>query len=198
MGNPEVVKLAAVGAADIHFYGAISGTGGVAKENETATIRDGGYLNFGKPLVLSKWGVNRSANTDDMVWTDRYTYGGFTDSHRAILLNLSRFVASVDWPGFGDNHAASGAEITDNSTAVKVYGCLNASNAIVLLVHSRVGGSTACTVTVSGLQPGTYTVDIWRTYNGGQHSTVTATTNGQGKLVLSVPAIPTMQCLYIR
>jgi hypothetical protein len=215
-GNPDVVRLPEVSAADIHFYGAISGTGGVAKEDETATIRDGGYMNFGKPLVLSEWGVNRTANTDDlvnalawggiaigtsgtgMVWTDRYTYGGITAGQLAIYKSLRSFVNTINWAGFMDNHHASDAEVADAATAVKTYACLNKSQAVVLLVHNRVGSSTATTVTVSGLNPGTYTVDIWRTYAGGKHSTVTAATNSQGQLVVNAPAIPTMQALYIR
>ncbi|HYO62620.1 MAG TPA: hypothetical protein VER08_03080 [Pyrinomonadaceae bacterium] len=214
-GNPAVVQLPEVGAADIHFYGAISGTGGVAKENETATIRDGGYMNFGKPLVLSEWGVNRTANTDDlvnalawggiaigtsgagMVWTDRYTYGGIKANHLAILKSLRSFTNTVNWAGFMDNHRASSTEVTDSANGVTPYACLNKSQAIVLLVNSRVGSSTAATVTVAGLNPGTYTVDIWRTYAGGKHGSVTATTDAQGRLVVAAPAIPTMQALYI-
>ena len=53
------------------------------------------------------------------------------------------------------------------------------------------------TVTVSGLNPGTYAVDIWRTYAGGRYGTLTAATNAQGQLVINAPAIPTMQALYI-
>ncbi|HWT03039.1 MAG TPA: hypothetical protein VN256_22505 [Pyrinomonadaceae bacterium] len=214
-GNPSVVQLPEVAAADIHFYGAISGTGGVAKENETATIRDGGYMNFGKPLVLSEWGVTRNANTDDlvnalawggiaigtsgagMVWTDKYKYGGITANQLAIFGALRNFTNTVNWAGFMDNHRASAAEVTDTASAVNAYACLNKSQAVVLLVHNRVGSSTATTVTVSGLNPGTYTVDIWRTYAGGKYGTVTATTNAQGQLVISAPAIPTMQALYI-
>lgn len=214
-GNPAVVSLPEVAAADIHFYGAISGTGGAAKENETATIRDGGYLNFGKPLVYSEWGVSRQANSDDlvnalawggvaigasgggMVWTDKYTYGGIKASHLAVLKNLRDFTATVNWPAFMDNHHASSTEVTDTTSAVNNYACLNATQAIVLLAHNRVGSSTATTVTVSGLDPGTYAVDIWRTYAGGKHGTVTAATNAQGRLVISAPAIPTMQALYI-
>lgn len=215
-GNPAVVQLPEVSAADIHFYGAISGTGGVAKENETATIRDGGYLNFGKPLVLSEWGVSRQANSDDlvnalawggiaigtsgagMVWTDKYTYGGIRASHLAILKSLRDFTATVNWPAFMDNHRASAAEVTDAASAVNTYACLNRTQAVVLLVQNRVGSSTATTVTISGLNPGTYTVDIWRTYAGGKYGTVTAATNAQGQLVISAPAIPTMQALYVR
>jgi hypothetical protein len=214
-GNPAVEQLAAVGAADIHFYGAISGTGGVAKENETAVTRDGGYLNFGKPLVLSEWGVSRQANTDDlvnalawggvavgasgagMVWTDRYTYGGINASQLAILKSLRDFNATVNWGAFMDNHHASATEVTDASNAVNNYACLNKSQAVVLLVHSRVGSSTATTVTVSGLNPGTYTVEIWRTYAGGKYGSVSVPTNTQGQLVVNAPAIPTMQALYI-
>jgi mannan endo-1,4-beta-mannosidase len=214
-GNPAVVQLPEVSGADIHFYGAISGTGGVAKENETATIRDGGYLNFGKPLVLSEWGQTRNANSDDlvnalawggiaigssgagMVWTDKYTYGGIKASHLAIYKSLRDFTATVNWPAFMDNHHASSTEVTDTASAVNTYACLNGSQAVVLLVHNRVGSSTATTVTVSGLNPGTYTVDIWRTYAGGKYGTVTAATNAQGQLVVSAPAIPTMQALYI-
>jgi hypothetical protein len=210
-----VVRLPEVAAADIHFYGAISGSGGVAKENETATIRDGGYMNFGKPLVLSEWGVARKANTDDlvnalawggvaigtsgagMVWTDRYTYGAITPSQLSILASLRSFTDTVDWAGFMDNRRASTSEVTDTASAVTPYACLNRSQAIVLLVHSRVNSSTATTVTVTGLDPGTYTVDIWRTYAGGEYGSVTATTNAQGKLVINAPAIPTMQTLYI-
>lgn len=215
-GNPSVVSLAEVSAADIHFYGAISGTGGVAKENETATIRDGGYMNFGKPLVLSEWGVTRQTNSDDvvnalawggiaigtsgtgMVWTDRYSYGGIKTSHLAILKSLRDFTATVNWPAFMDNRRASASEVTDSANAVNNYACLNSTQAIVLLVHNRVGSSTATNVTISGLNPGTYTVDFWRTYAGGKHSTVTATTNAQGQLVINAPAIPTMQALYVR
>ena len=214
-GNPAVVQLPEVSAADIHFYGAISGTGGVATENETATVRDGGYLNFGKPLVLSEWGVSRQANSDDlvnalawggiaigasgagMVWTDKYTYGGIKASHLAIYKALRDFSATVNWPSFMDNHRAGSTEVTDTASAVNTYACLNATQAIVLLVHNRVGSSTATAVTVSGLNPGTYTVDIWRTYAGGKYGTVTAATNAQGQLVISAPAIPTMQALYI-
>jgi mannan endo-1,4-beta-mannosidase len=214
-GNPSVVQLAEVSAADIHFYGAISGTGGAAKENETATIRDGGYMNFGKPLVLSEWGVTRNANSDDlvnalawgglavgtsgagMVWTDKYTYGGIKSSQLAILKSLRDFTATVNWPAFMDNHHASATEVTDTASAVNNYACLNRTQAVVLLVHNRVGSSTATTVTVSGLSPGTYTVDIWRTYAGGKYGTVTAATNAQGQLVINAPAIPTMQALYV-
>ena len=215
-GNPEVVKLPEVSAADIHFYGAISGTGGAAKVRETAVVRDGGYMNFGKPLVLSEWGVARQANSDDlvnalawggvavgtggaaMVWTDRYTYGGIRASQLAILKNLRDFTNAVNWAAFMDNHHASASEVTDAAQAVNTYACLNRTQAIVLLVHSRVGSSTATTVTVSGLNPGTYSVDIWRTYAGGKYGSTTAATNAQGQLVLSAPAIPTMQALYIR
>jgi mannan endo-1,4-beta-mannosidase len=215
-GNPNVVRLATDDAADIHFYGAISGVGAVAKIKETATLRDGGYMNFGKPLVLSEWGVNRAANSDDLVnaeswgaiaigtagaampWTDKYTYGAITASQLAIYKNLGAFVNSVNWGGFMDNRTASSTDITDSASAVTPYGCLNKSQAIVLLVGSRVGTSTATTVTVNGLNPGTYTVDFWKTYAGGKHSTVTATANAQGKLVVTAPAVPTMQCLYIR
>ena len=214
-GNPAVVQLPEVSAADIHFYGAISGTGGAAKERETAVVRDGGYLNFGKPLVLSEWGVARQANSDDlvnalawggvaigtggagMVWTDRYTYGGIKPSQLAIFKGLRDFNATVNWASFMDNHHASAAEVTDTATAVNTYACLNKTQAVVLLVHNRVGSSTATTITVSGLNPGTYTVDIWRTYAGGKYGTVTAATNAQGQLVVSAPAVPTMQALYI-
>lgn len=214
-GNTAVIQLPEVSAADIHFYGAISGTGGVAKERETAVVRDGGYMNFGKPLVLSEWGVTRNANSDDlvnalawggvaigtsgagMVWTDRYTYGGITPSQLAILKALRNFTNTVNWPAFMDNRHATATEVTDAATAVNTYACLNKTQAVVLLVQNRVGSSTATTVTVNGLNAGTYTVDIWRTYTGGKHSTVTATTNAQGQLVISAPAIPTMQALYI-
>jgi Cellulase (glycosyl hydrolase family 5) len=214
-GNPAVVQLPEVSAADIHFYGAISGTGGVAKENETATVRDGGYMNFGKPLVLSEWGVTRNANTDDlvnalawgglslgtsgagMVWTDRYTYGGITASQLAILKSLRDFTNTVNWASFMDNHRAGASEVTDTTNAVTNYACLNRSQALILLVQSRVGSSTATTVTVSGLNPGTYTVEVWRTYTGGKHGSVTANTNAQGQLIVNAPAIPTMQALYV-
>jgi mannan endo-1,4-beta-mannosidase len=214
-GNPSVVQLPEVSAADIHFYGAITGTGGAAKERETATLRDGGYMNFGKPLVLSEWGVTRQANSDDvvnalawggvaigtggagMVWTDKYTYGGIKASHLAILKSLRDFTATVDWPAFMDNHHAGASEVTDTASAVNTFACLNRTQAVVLLVHNRVGSSTATAVTVSGLNPGTYTVDVWRTYAGGKHSTLTAATNAQGQLVISAPAIPTMQALYV-
>jgi mannan endo-1,4-beta-mannosidase len=214
-GNPDVVKLPEVDGADIHFYGAISGTGGVAKEDETANTRDGGYMNMGKPLVLSEWGVSRQANSNDMVnaiawggvaigtsgaglvWTDKYTYGGFTTSQYAILKNLRSFSEAVNWAPFMDNHHASSTEVTDNVTAINTYACLNRSQAIVLVVHNRVGSSTAATVTISGLNPGTYTVDFWRTYGGGKHSSITKTTDAQGKLVIQTPTIPTMQCLYV-
>jgi hypothetical protein len=215
-GNPSVVQLPEVSAADIHFYGAISGTGGVAKIRETATLRDGGYLNFGKPLVLSEWGVARQANSDDlvnalawggiaigtsgtgMVWTDRYTYGGIKPGQLAILRSLRDFTSTVNWAAFMDNHHASASEVTDTASAVNTYACLNRTQAVVLLVHSRVGSSTATTVTVSGLNPGTYTVDVWRTYAGGKYGTLTAATNAQGQLVINAPAIPTMQALYVR
>ena len=214
-GNPAVEQLAAIGAADIHFYGAISGTGGVAKENETAVTRDGGYMNFGKPLVLSEWGQTRNANSDDlvnalawggvgigasgagMVWTDKYTYGGITAGHLSTLKNLRAFTNTINWPAFMDNHHASATEVTDAASAVNTYACLNKTQAVVLLAHNRVGSSTATTVTVNGLNAGTYTVDIWRTYAGGKYGTVTATTNTQGQLVISAPAIPTMQALYV-
>ena len=52
-------------------------------------------------------------------------------------------------------------------------------------------------MTVNGLNPGTYAVDIWRTYAGGKYGTLTAATNAQGQLVINAPAIPTMQALYI-
>ena len=214
-GNPAVVQLSTDDAADIHFYGAISGTGGVAKENETATTRDGGYLNYMKPLVLSEWGLTHNGNTDDlvnalawggigigtsgagMVWTDKYTFGSFTDSQRLILKNLNNFVATVDWPNFMDNHHASSSELSENGASITSYGSLNASKAIVLLVHSRVGNSTACTVTINGLNVGTYTIDIWSTYNGGQFGSLSGSTDGTGKLVVSAPAIATMQCWYV-
>lgn len=214
-GNPAVVQLPEVAAADIHFYGAISGTGGAAKEDETANTRDGGYMNFGKPLVLSEWGVSRAANTDDlvnalawggiaigtsgagMVWTDRYTYGGITANQLAVFKSLRAFTDTVNWAAFMDNHHASDTEVTDAATAVRTYACMNKSQAVVLVAHNRVGSSTATTVTVTGLNPGTYTVDIWRTYAGGKYATVTAATNSQGKLVVNTPAIPTMQALYI-
>ncbi|HEY0376376.1 MAG TPA: glycoside hydrolase family 2 TIM barrel-domain containing protein [Pyrinomonadaceae bacterium] len=214
-GNPAVEQLSVIGAADIHFYGAISGTGGVAKENETAVTRDGGYMNFGKPLVLSEWGQTRNANSDDlvnalawggigigasgagMVWTDKYQYGGITANQLAIFKALRNFTNTVNWSAFMDNHHASATEVTDTASAVNTYACLNKSQAVILLVHNRVGSSTATTVTVSGLNPGTYTVDIWRTYTGGKYGSITATTNAQGQLVISAPAIPTMQALYI-
>jgi len=214
-GNTAVIQLPEVSAADIHFYGAISGTAGVAKERETAVVRDGGYMNFGKPLVLSEWGVTRNANSDDlvnalawggiaigtsgagMVWTDRYTYGAITPNQLAILKALRAFTNTVNWPAFMDNHHAGSTEVTDTASGVNTFACLNKTQAVVLLAHNRVGSSTATTVTVNGLNPGTYTVDIWRTYTGGKHSTVTATTNAQGQLVVSAPAIPTMQALYV-
>jgi hypothetical protein len=214
-GNPAVVKLVEVDGADIHFYGAISGTAGAAKVDETANTRDGGYMNMGKPLVLTEWGVSRQANSNDLVnaiawggiaigtsgtglvWTDRYTYGGFTPAQYGILKNLSDFTATVNWGSFMDNHHASSTEVTDNVSAINTFACLNRSQVIVLVTHNRVGSSTGATVTISGLNPGTYTVDIWRTYSGGKHSSVTRTTDAQGKLVIQTPAIPTMQCLYI-
>jgi hypothetical protein len=96
-----------------------------------------------------------------------------------------------------DNHHAGATEVTDTAAAVNTYACLNKSQAVVLLVHNRVGSSTATTVTINGLNVGTYTVDIWRTYAGGKYGTVTATTNSQGQLVISAPAVPTMQALYV-
>jgi hypothetical protein len=214
-GNPAVKRLNVIGAADIHFYGAISGTAGVPKERETAVVRDGGYMNFGKPLVLSEWGVTRNANTDDlvnalawggiaigtsgagMVWTDKYTYGGITANQLAILKSLRNFTNTVNWSSFMDNHHASTSEVTDTSTAVTPYACLNKNQAIVLLVHNRVGSSTATTVTINGLNPGTYTVEIWRTYTGGKYGSQTLTTNASGQLVINAPNIPTMQALHV-
>lgn len=214
-GYPSLEQLSEIGAADIHFYGAISGTGAVAKENETATIRDGGYLNFGKPLVLSEWGVARKKNSDDLVnavlwggiaigssggglvWTDRYTYGEFTASQFAILKNLRAFTYSVNWNAFGDNHRAASAEVLNTGSGITNFACLNKSQAIVLLVASRVGSSTASTVTVKGLTPGSYYVDIWQTYAGGKVSTIRVATDAQGNVSFNSPPTPTMQALYV-
>jgi hypothetical protein len=210
-----LVSLNQIGAADIHFYGAISGTGAVAKENETAVTRDGGYLNFGKPLVLSEWGVARAANSNDLVnavmwggigigasggglvWTDKYTYGNFTATHLAIMNNLHNFVQSVDWPNFTDNHHANSTEVPNPSRSVSAFACLDTNHAIVLLVASRVGSSTASTVTVNGLTPGTYTADIWQTYAAGKYGTQTVVVGSTGKATIAAPGIATMQAIYI-
>ncbi|RYG24663.1 hypothetical protein EON82_09910 [bacterium] len=183
-------------------------------EGWVAPYRDR-LLQSGKPLVLSEWGVSRQANSADMVnsilwggiaigssggglaWTDKYTYGSFTAAQYDITRNLKSFASTVNWVGFMDNHHASSTEITDNVSAVNTFGCLNKSQAIVLVVQNRVGSSTAATVTIKGLNPGTYTVDIWRTYGGRQYGTLTLSTNAQGALVVPTPAIPTMQCLYV-
>jgi hypothetical protein len=212
-GNAAVCGLATDEAADIHFYGAISGTGGVAKENETAVTRDGGYLNFNKPLVLSEWGVSRQANTDHLVnailwggigigssgsglvWTDKYQYGNFTPSQYAIANNLRSFCNTVNWAGFMDNHHSSTTELTSSSHGVSVFGCQNATQAIVLLVASATG-STATTVTLNGLANGTYTVDQWRTYGGALYAStqVTCTNN---KITFASAALTGIQALYI-
>ena len=214
-GYPPMEQLSQIDAADVHFYGAISGTGAVAKENETAVTRDGGYMNFGKPLVLSEWGQTRNANSDDLVnavlwggigigssgtglvWTDRYTYGSFSASQLGIIKNLSNFTATVNWAGFMDNHHASATEVTDSSHSLTSYACLNSTQVVALIVANRVGDSTATTLTINGLTPGTYTVDYWRTYAGGKFSTISAPTDGSGKLTLSTPAIPTVAVVYV-
>jgi hypothetical protein len=214
-GYPPLEQLSQITAVDIHFYGAISGTGAVSQENNTAFVRDSGYMNYGKPLVLSEWGVSRKANSDDlvnatmwggigegisgtgMVWTDSYTYGSFTANQLAIMQKLGSFIATVSWAGFMDNHHASTTEVTTSSTSLTPYACLDKTQAIALIVASRVGTSTATTLTINGLTPGTYTVDYWNTYTGGKKSSVSASTDSSGKLTLSTPAIATMQAVYV-
>jgi hypothetical protein len=223
-GYPPLEKLSQIGAADIHFYGAITGTAAVPKENETATTRDGGYMNFGKPLVLSEWGVARKANTDDlvnavmwggigigtsgtgMVWTDRYTYGSFTPAQLAIMQNLSTFIGKLDWPNLTSNHHASSTEVTSSSRGVTPYASLDQTHAIVLLVAGSVGSSTATTVTINGLAPShLFNIEIWSTYAGTRTSTGTITgtssltlsSSSSGSLVFATPSVPTMQALYI-
>ena len=212
-GDPTVCGLSTDNAADIHFYGTISGTAAVAKENETAVTRDGGYLNHNKPLVLSEWGKTTTLNSDDLVnavmwggigigaagtglvWTDKYQYGSFTTSQYAIANNLHNFVNSVNWAGFMDNHHASTTEVTSSVRGVSAFGCLDATKAIVLLVASA-GSSTACTLTVNGMTNGTYTADIWNTYAGGKYTSVPVTCTG-GKITLATPALTSIQAIYI-
>ncbi len=214
-GYPPLEQLSQITAVDIHFYGAISGTGAVSQENNTAFVRDSGYMNYGKPLVLSEWGVSRKANSDDlvnatmwggigegisgtgMIWTDSYTYGSFTANQLAIMQKLGSFIATVNWAGFMDNHHASTTEVTTSSSSLTPYACLDKTQAIALIVATRVGTSTATTLTINGLTPGTYTVDYWNTYTGGKKSTASASTDSSGKLTLSTPAIATMQAVYV-
>ena len=214
-GYAPLEQLSQIDAADVHFYGGIDGTAAPAKENETAVVRDGGYLNFGKPLVLTEWGLARNANTDNLVngvlwggigigssgaglvWTDRYTYGSFTASQLLIMKNLSNFTATVNWAGFMNNHHASTTEVTDSSRTIDTFACLNQTQVIALVVAPSVGSSTATTLTINGLTPGTYTVDYWQTYAGGKFSTITASTDAGGKLVLNTPAIPSIAAVYV-
>ncbi|HWG20652.1 MAG TPA: cellulase family glycosylhydrolase [Terracidiphilus sp.] len=212
-GYVPLEQLSQIGGSDIHFYGAISGTGSVAKEYNTAiNIK---YLDCcGKPLLLTEWGDTTKYNQIDivnatnwgaipiglsgngMIWTDQSKWGPVTIADLQLMHNLSNFTASINWSTFMDSDNAN-SSVSTSSHGVAPYACKDATQAIVLLVAS-VGNSTATTLTVNGLQAShSYTIDIWQTYNYGKYGSVIASTNSSGQLIWNSPNIATMQALYI-
>ncbi|MDX1993656.1 MAG: cellulase family glycosylhydrolase [bacterium] len=108
---------------------------------------------------------------------------------RDNLLGMARFAANIDWANFSSENVSQQMRVSER-TVFRV-GCSDGQRAILWLLADRredesvsIFGKTLTLEDV--LEPGTYTLEYWETYQGNLLSTETITVEGD-MLELTIP-----------
>jgi hypothetical protein len=130
-------------------------------------------------------GLASGAAITPLRWSDRGSWGRTRDTVMAQLHHLSTFVADIPFPSLD----LKPAELHTAGTGIAARGIAGNGYAIIW-VQSRQPDETRtdASISISGLQDGSYTVRPFDTWQGNELEETTAQADGGGQLTLMLPA----------